>query len=134
MTISPPTTAEQVSKWILVLSVCYIGVRMLFAWRRKSSVDVGIAIISDALLFAGSVLVILGIWYHAVLLAIGDLTVYLVMAGLAGISVTLRSAWREGLPPPSKETSASAGIESLLSEDVVAKIVAVVRSADQAEP
>lgn len=128
--IAFPTTTEDISRWLLVLSLGYILMRGLVAWRRKAAMNVGVNLIADALFFAGSVLVILGVWNHAVLTAIGDLTTYLVLAGIAGITATVKSVFKEGLPVMSQGTSSTLTADTILSEEVVARIVRLVQRSD----
>jgi hypothetical protein len=84
MSFALPATADEVAHWLIVLSVGYIAMRMGFAIGRKAKASVNIPFIADALLFSTSILVLLVVWYHQVLVAPGDLTIYLIFAGLGG--------------------------------------------------
>ena len=80
----PPSTALQVARWILIVSSSYVVSRKILAYRRGKAEPITVALLSDGLFFSSSILVLMGVWWPEVIKAIGDLTPYLVLAGLGG--------------------------------------------------
>lgn len=91
--IEPPTSPLDVGRWMLALSIIYILFRIVVAHQRKGALWHS-TYVFDALLFATSVMLLVGVWFPATLKALGDLTIYLVLAGMSGIGSSLGSALR----------------------------------------
>jgi hypothetical protein len=94
-----PASAQQAGRWIFVLSLAYILTRKFVGWLRGASGPTGIALLGDAIFFSSSVMVLMGVWWPNVMAAIGDLTIYLVLAGLGGLFYTLEAIPKEGRRP-----------------------------------
>ncbi|MER8504717.1 MULTISPECIES: hypothetical protein [unclassified Mesorhizobium] len=92
--IDPPTSPLDVGRWMLALSVIYLVFRGTVSYNRKAALWHS-AFVFDALLFATSVMLLVGVWFPATLKALGDLTIYLVLAGMSGIGSSLGSALKK---------------------------------------
>jgi hypothetical protein len=70
--------------------LAYLVVRETILWRRGQADDQDLTIVQDALVFAGSVIILLAAVHPPVLKAMNDLRQYLLIVGFAG----LRYCWR----------------------------------------
>jgi hypothetical protein len=131
MPIKLPITTDAVAHWLLVLSILYVLLRCGVAYLRNSRIMFEYSIVSDAVCFSGSVLLALGIWYHPVMIAIGDLTAFLIVASLGGLVVTVRALMEEGGGVPRAVPAKPQRLDDVLPDNVVAAIVKVVRDADR---
>ncbi len=78
----------------------YIALR---AWRARKTgrSEDGVSIVGDAATFATSVLLLLAVWFPAtVLKAIGDTSVFLLIAAFSGLWGTCRFGWKPERPGP----------------------------------
>jgi hypothetical protein len=85
-----PHTPHEVGVWTLGLMVLYLIAAS--ALRRRL---VNLPKVLDAGLFAGSVLLLMGVIDEKVTKALGDTTLYLIIAGLIGVLYCLRSIDKE---------------------------------------
>jgi hypothetical protein len=86
---------------------------------------VNAGLVADAILFSGSVLLLIGVWWPQTLAALGDLTPYLVLAGLAGVGVTAGAAFRGG-----KTSVAGPEVERLTNILSDARVIELVKQLD----
>jgi hypothetical protein len=86
-----PVTPADVTVWTVGLSLLYfVAVFVCWIFRRKNN-DV-LSVTGNALRFSSSTLILVGAIYpHPVLEAIGNLTPFLLYAGLAGLYQTARA-------------------------------------------
>jgi hypothetical protein len=83
-----------VSAWTLGLVCIYVVLRWV-AQRVHGKEKDNLSVIGDALRFAGSVLILLGVLYpYPVLAAIGNLGPFLIYAGAAGLYSSLKALWK----------------------------------------
>jgi hypothetical protein len=89
--LSRPVTPQAVGQWLLVLSILYwICKEIIISVRgHRSNSDFGI--MADAGTFATSLLLVYGLWDEDVLKAIGDIKLFLVIAGLGSLRYTLKA-------------------------------------------
>lgn len=113
--ISPPSTSGDVARWLLALTILYLVARLGIGLLRKSSVSLNIGFISDGVLFSGSALILAGVWWPATMEAIGDLTAYLILAGIGGVTASLGAAFREGSQRDGQKADAKK-LNALLSD------------------
>jgi len=88
-----PTTEPGFWKWFLVLMVCYIAVACLgryFADQRKSKHPTfSTAIVFDGATFGTSASLLWGIMDPTILRFLGSTTLFLIIAGAAGVVYSL---------------------------------------------
>ena len=88
-----PGTARGAQIWLGILVVGYIAIRGLVAlWRKGEPLSQAAAL--DGATFAGSVMVGVGAFDPDVLKAIGDTTLFLIIAAVVGISYTVKELCR----------------------------------------
>jgi hypothetical protein len=78
-----PTTSHELGVWLLFLALGYT----IVAWitRRRSGLAISPQVAFDAATFAGSVMLLLGVVSEATLKAIGDTTLFFIIAGIGGL-------------------------------------------------
>lgn len=101
-----PSTSLDIARWFLVLTAAYTTFRLITCFCRKAPLSISSGFVSDALLFSGSILLLIGVWSPETMKALGDPTPYLVLAGFAGLGVSLGAAFREGSHPNVNEKDA----------------------------
>ena len=82
---APPETTAGVRLWFLAIFVIYIVARKGVARLYRRSAPTNMARLSDAATFAGSLLLLIGIVNPETLKAVGDTTVFLIIAGVGGL-------------------------------------------------
>lgn len=92
---APPETSQGVWAWFLALFIAYMLSRKTMARLRGSTAATTMARLSDAATFAGSFLLLVGVVHPATLRAVGDTTVFLVIAGAGGVLYGLEQVWAE---------------------------------------
>jgi len=88
-----PGTARGAQIWLGILAVAYIGIRGVVALARKGD-PFSLQAAMDGATFAGSVGVGVGAFDPDVLKAIGDTTLFLIIASVVGISFTAKELLR----------------------------------------
>lgn len=104
--IQAPATSLDIARWFLVLTAAYTAFRMITCFFRRTPLSASSGFVSDALLFSGSTLLLIGVWSPETMKALGNQTPYLVLAGFAGLGVSLGAAFRERGHPNVSEKSA----------------------------
>jgi hypothetical protein len=90
-----PTTSIGIGRWSICLIAVYVSARLKLAQRRHRPED-GIGIVGDAATFSTSVLLLLGVWFPGtVLRAIGDTSLFLIFAGMAGLLSSIKAALKQ---------------------------------------
>ncbi len=79
-----PETANDVRVWFTAVFIVYLVARKGAVRLRGGAAPTNLARLSDAAMFAGSVLLLAGIIHPATLRAVGDTTGFLIMAGVGG--------------------------------------------------
>jgi hypothetical protein len=90
-----PKDEDDVWVWVAALMVAYILLSYLVNWRSQTPVAESGKVIFDRTFngatFAGSAILLLGIFNPEVLKAIGSLKGYLLFASVAGLSYSIRA-------------------------------------------
>lgn len=95
-----PKTKEQLSAWVLVLSILYLALVYIRAfWVHKSLRRPGKRvnqIIFDATTFAFSILIMVGLVDKDVLDVIGDTSLFLLVGACGGLLYSLHALFPDG--------------------------------------
>ncbi len=82
---APPETTASVRLWFIALFALYLFGRKSLARLHGGAAPTNMARLSDAATFAGSLLLLAGVVDPETLKAVGDTTVFLIIAGIGGL-------------------------------------------------
>ncbi|TPJ40091.1 hypothetical protein [Mesorhizobium sp. B2-7-1] len=127
--IDPPASSLEITRWVIGLAGFYLVLRMLVALFLKKRPLWSISFIFDAVVFSTSVLLLVGCWYPQTLKALGDVSLYLALAGMVGIGTSLGSVFqRDPVEPRRPRPPSGETLNYVLSDN---DVFTIAREAEQ---